>query len=78
MVKSIKKCTLQDLAVQLGIKRVSYEGPMSSNNQEIVTRTIRRNTSKCVLCTRCVGVCEHIQSIGAISASHRGFVMVVI
>ena len=68
------KCALQDLAIQLGIKRVNYEGPISSTNEEIITRTIRRNTSKCVLCTRCVGVCEHIQSIGAISASQRGFI----
>ena len=67
-------CGLQDLALELGIKKVDYEGPQSSENLEVVTRTIRRNTSKCVLCTRCVAVCNEIQTVGAISASQRGFV----
>lgn len=67
-------CGLQDLAIELGIKKVNYEGPQSSENLEVVTRTIRRNTSKCVLCTRCVAVCNEIQTVGAISASQRGFV----
>ena len=67
-------CGLQDLAIELGIKKVDYEGPQSSENLEVVTRTIRRNTSKCVLCTRCVAVCNEIQTVGAISASQRGFV----
>ena len=67
-------CGLQDLAIELGIKKVNYEGPQSTENIEHVTRTIRRNTSKCVLCTRCVAVCNEIQTVGAISASQRGFV----
>ena len=67
-------CGLQDLAIELGIKKVDYEGPQSSENLEVVTRTIRRNTSKCILCTRCVAVCNEIQTVGAISASQRGFV----
>ena len=68
------KCGLQDLAIELGIKKVNYEGPQSTENIEHVTRTIRRNTSKCILCTRCVAVCNEIQTVGAISASQRGFV----
>ena len=67
-------CGLQDLAIELGIKKVNYEGPHSTENIEHVTRTIRRNTSKCILCTRCVAVCNEIQTVGAISASQRGFV----
>lgn len=67
------RCALQDLAVELGIKQIGFKGPHSSENVEIITRTIRRNTSKCVLCTRCVAVCNEIQSVGAISASKRGY-----
>ena len=32
-----------------------------------------RNNSKCVLCRRCVAVCEHIQNVGVIGPVKRGF-----
>lgn len=70
-------CGLQDLAIELGIKKVSCEGPLSQENKSVVNGVIVRNPSKCVLCNRCTAVCENIQSIGAISASQRGFYTIV-
>lgn len=67
------KCALQDLAIELGIKKVTCEGPLSQENKEIANKAFKRNPSKCVLCTRCIEVCKNVQSIGAISASNRGF-----
>lgn len=71
------KCALQDLAIELGIKKVSCEGPLSQENKSVVNGSIVRNASKCVLCNRCTAVCDKIQSIGAISASERGFYTVI-
>jgi len=36
-----------------------------------------RDSSKCILCRRCVTVCSEIQGVGAISAQYRGFKTVV-
>ena len=71
------KCALQNLAIELGIKSIPFEGPMSQKNETIYNRVIQRNPSKCVLCGRCVAVCEKIQSVGALSASKRGFETVI-
>lgn len=71
------KCALQDLAIELGIKKISYEGTLSQENVEIVNNAIKRNPSKCILCTRCIEVCNQIQTIGAISASNRGFETII-
>ena len=32
-----------------------------------------RDNSKCILCRRCVAVCENVQGIGVIGANNRGF-----
>ena len=32
-----------------------------------------RDNSKCILCRRCVAVCDNVQGIGVIGANHRGF-----
>ncbi len=71
------RCELQNLAVELGIKRHRFVGPLSQENKVYEDRVIRRNPSKCVLCNRCTAVCEKIQSISAISASERGFKTVI-
>lgn len=71
------KCLLQDLAIELGVKEIPFDGPLSQENKTIVSGVIRRNPSKCVLCGRCVAVCNAIQSVGAISASKRGFATVI-
>ena len=42
-----------------------------------VSPSITRDTSKCILCRRCVTVCKQIQQVGAIDAQNRGFDTVV-
>ena len=67
------KCALQDLSMELAIKNINIQGPFSQENKYVKSGAILRNTSKCVLCNRCTAFCEHVQSIGAISPSQRGF-----
>lgn len=71
------KCELQSLAIELGIKRHRFEGPLSQENKDVGVRAIKRNASKCILCNRCTAVCEQVQGIAAISASQRGFKTVI-
>ncbi len=67
------KCELQSLAKELGIRQVRYGNNLSQENKEVEMRCLLKNASKCVLCTRCIDVCENIQGIGAISSTMRGF-----
>lgn len=39
--------------------------------------SITRDTSKCILCRRCVTACKQIQHVGAIDAQNRGFDTVI-
>lgn len=67
------KCELQSLAQELGIRQVRFGNNLSQENKEVEMRCLLKNASKCVLCTRCIDVCENIQGIGAISSTMRGF-----
>lgn len=67
------KCELQSLAQELGIRQVRFGNVLSQKNVEVEMRCLLKNASKCVLCTRCIDVCENIQGIGAISSTMRGF-----
>ena len=67
------KCELQSLAKELGIRQVRFGNNLSQENKEVEMRCLLKNASKCVLCTRCIDVCENIQGIGAISSTMRGF-----
>ena len=67
------KCELQSLAKELGIRQVRYGNVLSQKNAEVEMRCLLKNASKCVLCTRCIDVCENIQGIGSISSTMRGF-----
>ena len=67
------KCELQSLAQELGIRQVRFGNVLSQKDAEVEMRCLLKNASKCVLCTRCIDVCENIQGIGAISSTMRGF-----
>ncbi|MBE6132030.1 MAG: 4Fe-4S dicluster domain-containing protein [Erysipelotrichaceae bacterium] len=71
------RCDLQDLAIELGIKQIGFKGPLSQDNECIVSGAIKRNPSKCVLCNRCTAICEKVQSVCAISPSQRGYKTII-
>jgi len=60
-------CELQALAERLGIRTVRYEGAHREERPvDASTPAIVRDPSKCILCRRCVSVCEKIQGVYAI------------
>ena len=67
-----QSCELQALGERLGVTECRLEGE-KSERQVDVSPSITRDTSKCVLCRRCVTVCRGIQQVGAIFAQNRGF-----
>ena len=66
-------CELQDLAKKFGIQEIEFEGEKVAANIDEVSPSIVRDTSKCILCKRCVAACSKVQNIGAIAVAGRGF-----
>jgi iron-only hydrogenase group A len=66
------RCTLQTLAADLGVRQRHYRGARQSQPMDVSSPSIRRDPGKCVLCGRCVRVCEEIQGVAAIDFLHRG------
>jgi iron-only hydrogenase group A len=66
-------CELQSLASELGIREVRFEGEKSGGRIDESSPSIRRDQNKCILCRRCVTVCQEIQSVTALYMQGRGF-----
>lgn len=69
-------CELQAMGELLGVTESRYDGAMSSDVIDVSPSIIRDN-SKCILCRRCISVCNKIQHVGVINAQNRGFDTVV-
>ena len=67
-----QNCELQQLAKEVGIEEVRFPGEQTVAEVDDSSYVIR-DAEKCVLCRRCSRVCQHVQGIGAIGASHRGW-----
>ncbi len=65
-------CRLQDLAEELGIRRRRFPAEVQKTRLDISSPAIIRDSSKCILCGKCVRVCEEVQGVGAIDFSGRG------
>jgi NADH dehydrogenase/NADH:ubiquinone oxidoreductase subunit G len=71
------KCDLQTLAHDLGVRQRTYRGAKSSRPLDVSSPSLVRDPNKCILCGRCVRVCEEIQGVSAIDFIGRGAKTVV-
>ena len=67
-----KNCDLQDLAEELSVRQRRYTGNKSEYNVDSSSPAIIRDPAKCILCGKCVRVCEEIQGVSAIDFANRG------
>ncbi len=74
--KRNQSCELQQLGKKLGVEATRFEGKRSEMHID-ASVSITRDISKCILCRRCVTVCNEIQGVGIINAQHRGFDTVI-
>ena len=70
-------CELQALAHDMGITEIRYAGAKGARRVDDSTPALVRDTAKCVLCRRCVTVCNHTQGVGGLFPQNRGFKTVV-
>ncbi|MCG8572668.1 MAG: [FeFe] hydrogenase, group A, partial [Spirochaetes bacterium] len=70
-------CELQDLAYSMGVRKKLFDGPRKRFEVEDSSFSVVRNSEKCILCQRCVRVCDEIQGVTNLSQHWRGFNTVV-
>ncbi len=70
-------CELRLLALEMGIDEISYPGEKTRKIVDTSTPALRRDTGKCIMCRRCVTVCNEIQGVGSIFAQGRGFATLI-
>lgn len=68
-----ENCELQDLIKQFDKEKTVYEGTKNTYEIDDKSPSIVRDPNKCILCRRCVSMCNKIQKIGAIGVTERGF-----
>lgn len=69
-----QNCELQKLCVELGVENGDrFAGAMNEYSVDDVSPSIVRDNNKCILCRRCVAVCEKTQYAGVIGPVDRGF-----
>jgi NADH-quinone oxidoreductase subunit G/NADP-reducing hydrogenase subunit HndD len=66
------QCTLQGLAKELNVRSRLYRGKKDVKEMDISSASIVRDPEKCILCGKCVRVCEEIQGVSAIDFINRG------
>jgi predicted molibdopterin-dependent oxidoreductase YjgC len=66
-------CPLQDLAYAYGIRENKLAGERRRYEKRDGNPFIERDLEKCILCGRCVKVCDEVQGVEAIDFGYRGF-----
>ena len=66
-------CELQKLAYEYGCDTRRYYGAVCTDPMDTSSPYLVRDNTKCILCRRCIAMCNKVQGIGALGASERGF-----
>jgi predicted molibdopterin-dependent oxidoreductase YjgC len=66
-------CTLQELAYFYGIRENRLQGERRIYTKRDNNPFIERDMEKCILCGKCVRVCDEVEGVGAIDIAYRGF-----
>ena len=71
------KCELLHVASITGAREGRYQGTKTPVTVDQLTPAIVRDTSKCILCGRCVARCQNAHGMGILGFENRGFKTIV-
>lgn len=71
------KCELLHVAKITGAREDRYRGEQTATTLDRLTPSIVRDTSKCILCGRCVERCKNAHGLGVLGFEGRGFNTIV-
>ena len=66
-------CELQTLSQTLHVREDRFKGEKTEGRYDDLSNGLVRDTSKCILCGRCVDACLNIQGLGVLTMMNRGF-----
>jgi len=66
------ECLLQDLTFEVGITNVRFDPSPNDTAVDHTNPFIERDIDRCVLCGKCVRICDEVVNIQAISFINRG------
>lgn len=68
------QCELQEMTAEMGIDQNEIIKMVSQEPKDETSGAIVLDPSKCIVCGRCVNICQNVQNVWALSYLHRGFV----
>ncbi len=71
------QCELLNVAYITGAREGRYQGVKTPVTVDELTPSIVRDTSKCILCGRCVARCQNAHGMGILGFENRGFRTIV-
>lgn len=71
------QCELLHVANIVGAREGRYEGVKTPVTVDEISSSIVRDTSKCILCGRCVARCQNAHGMGILGFENRGFKTIV-
>ena len=70
-------CELLEVSKLVGAREQKFLGTQTVGTKDEVAPGIIRNTSKCILCGRCIEICKNLQGLGILGFEKRGFNTIV-
>lgn len=70
-------CELLEVAHVVGARPEQFIGVKTPTTMDVLAPGLIRDTSKCILCGRCIEACKDAQGIGILGFENRGFKTIV-
>ena len=70
-------CELLHVAQLVGARENAYKGVKSETTLDNIAPALVRDTSKCILCGRCIARCSNAHGLGILGFENRGFKTIV-